>query len=111
MQPNASAIDQALNTIHFLNTKQVDGLKSELPAYQAQAADTDQQFDILEWWKRNAFDLPNWSAAAKMILLIQPSSTASETVFSLLKNSLGPQQDHALKDYVEVSLMLQFYKH
>ena len=110
MQPNTSAIDQALNTIPFLNTQQVDGLKSELPAYLARAADTDQQFDISEWWKRNASDLPNWSAAAKKILLIQPSSAASERVFSLLKNSFGPQQDHALKDYVEASLMLQFNK-
>lgn len=112
MQPNASAIDQALNTMLFLNTQQVDGLtcKSELPAYLARAADTDQQFDILEWWKPNASDLPNWSAAGKKILLIQPSSAASEMVFSLLKNSFGSQQDHALKDYVEASLMLQFNK-
>ena len=66
MQPNASAIDQALKTIPFLNSQQqLDGLKSELPAYLARSADTDQQFDILEWWKRNASDLPNWCAAAK----------------------------------------------
>lgn len=111
MQPNASAIDQALKTIPFLNSQQqLDGLKSELPAYLARAADTDQQFDILEWWKRNASDLPNWSAAAKKILLIQPSSAASERVFSLPKNSFGPQQDHALQDYIEASLMLQFNK-
>lgn len=110
MQPNASAINQALNTIPILNTQQLDGLKSELSAYLARAADTDQQFDILERWKHNASDLPNyWSAAAK-ILLIQPSSTALERVFSLLKNSFSPQQDHSLKDYVEASLMLQFNK-
>ena len=108
MLPNASTIDQALNTISFLNTQQLDGLKSELPAYLTWAADTDQQFDILEWWKRNASDLPNWSATAKKILLIQPSSAALERVFSLLKNSFGPQQKRALKDYVEASLMLQF---
>ena len=82
MQPNASAIDQELNTIPFLNSQQqLDGLKSELPAYLTRAADTDQQFDILEWWKRNASELPNWSAAAKKILLIQPSSATSESVF------------------------------
>ena len=90
-----------LNTISFLNTQQLDGLKSELPAYLTWAAGTDQQFDILEWWKHNASDLPNWSANAKKILLIQPSSAALERVFSLLKNSFGPQQEHALKDYVE----------
>ena len=36
----------------------------------------------------------------KKIFLIQPSSAASERVFSLLKNSFGPQQDHALQDYM-----------
>ena len=41
---------------------------------------------------------------------IQPSSAAFERVFSLLKNSFGVQQDNALKDYVEASLMLQFNK-
>ena len=94
MPPNAFAIDQALNTIPFLNTQQLDGLKSELPAYLARAADTDQQFDILERWKHNASDLPNyWSAAAK-ILLIQPSSAALERVFFLaekfFRSTTGP---------------------
>ena len=31
-------------------------------------------------------------------------------VFSLLRNSFGAQQDNALKDYIEASLMLQFNK-
>ena len=111
MQTNALAIDEALSTVPFLNTKQeLDGLKAELPAYLAKAADTDQQFNILEWWKLNAPELPKWSAAARKVFLIQPSSAASERVFSLLKNSFGAQQDNALKDYVEASLMLQFNK-
>ena len=88
MQPNASTIDQELRTIPFLNSQLLDGLNSELPAYLARAADTDQQFDILEWWMRNAPDLPNWSGAAKKKFLIQPSSAASEKVFSLLKTLL-----------------------
>ena len=111
MQPNALATDQALSTISFLNTQQeLDGLKAELPAYLTRAADTDQHFNILEWWKRNASELPKWSAAARNIFLIQPSA-ASERVFSLLKNSFDAQQDNALKDYVKASLMLQFNKH
>ena len=47
MQANASAFDQELKPVPFLNSQQqLDGLKSELPAYLARAADTDQQFDI-----------------------------------------------------------------
>ena len=111
MQPNALAIDEALSTVPFLNTKQeLNGLKAELPAYLAKAADTDQQFNILEWWKLNAPELPKLSAAARKVFLIQPSSAASERVFSLLKNCFGAQQDNVLKDYVEASLMLQFNK-
>jgi hypothetical protein len=111
MQPNGLAIEQALNTIPFLNTHQkLDGLKAELPAYLSKAADTDQHFNILEWWKLNAPELPKWSVAARKIFLIHPSSAVSERVFSLLKNYFGAQQDNALKDYVEASLMLQFNK-
>ena len=42
--------------------------------------------------------------------LVQPSSATSERVFSLLKASLGPQQDGSLQDYIESSLILQFNK-
>ena len=111
MQPNASAVDQALSKVPFLNSmQQLNELKVELPAYIARAADTDEQFNILEWWKRNSSHLPKWSAAARRIFLIQPSSAASERVFSLLNNSFGDQQENALQDYVESSLMLQYNK-
>ena len=44
----------------------------------------------------------------KMVLLFQPSSTAAERVFSLLKNSIQEQQFSALEDYIETSIMLQY---
>ena len=111
MQPNASTIDTDLKKIPFLNTVQeLNGLKEELPTYLARAADTDENFDILEWWKRNSSHLPYWSAAAKRIFLVQPSSAASQRVFSLLKNSFGDQQDNALQDDIKASLMLQYNK-
>ena len=47
-------------------------------------------------------------AAARQVLLVQPSSGASERVFSLLKNSFGDRQNSALQDYIEASLMLQY---
>ena len=67
-------------------------------------------FSPLDWWKTNAAMLPNWSSIARKIMLIQPSSTAVERVFSLLKASFGEQQEASLQDYVEASLMLQFNK-
>ena len=79
--------------------------------YLARAADTSATISPLEWWKRNASDLPNWSKAAKKILLLQPSSAAAERVFSLLQNSFGEQQDNSLQDYIECSLVLQYNNH
>jgi len=44
--------------------------------------------------------------AAKVV----PSSAVAEHVFSFLKNSFGDQQLHALEDYIETSLMIQYNK-
>ena len=109
MKPTAAAVEDALSPIPFLKCKErLDGLKSELASYLSRAADTDPDFPPLEWWQRNAKDLPNWSASCAMVLLIQPSSAAAERVFSILKASFGEQQDLSLQDYIEASLMLQY---
>jgi len=81
-----------------------------LPKYLAKTADGSEQFDPLEWWKLNADELPNWSSAARKVLLLQPSSAASERVFSLLKASFSDQQESSLEDYIETSVMLQYNK-
>ncbi len=65
---------------------------------------------MLKWWKQNAPELPYWADAAQKVLLVQPSSAASERVFSLLKASFNEQQDSTLQDYLESSLMLQYNK-
>ena len=99
MQPDATAVD-SLSAFPFL-VDATSGLKAELPTYLAKAADVR---------KANATELPCWSAAARKVLLVQPSSAASERVFSLLKASFGDQQDSTLQDYIEASLMLQYNK-
>ena len=38
---------------------------------------------VLRKWKTNAQEIPSWADAAKKALLVQPSSVASERVFSL----------------------------
>ena len=85
-------------------------MKEELPKYLALADSTapDDSAEILPWWKQYSQDLPNWSGAASLVILVQPSSAAAERVFSLLKNSFTEKQDSSLQDYVETSLMLQF---
>ena len=78
--------------------------------YLAKAA-VDTSVDPMDWWRQNQIHLPKWSSALQKVLLIQPSSAASERVFSLLNSSFSEQQERALQDYVETSLMLQFNKH
>ena len=104
------SIDQSLTCVPFFGASELGKLKEELPAYLARVADIAQDLDPLEWWKLNTSSLPNWSLAARKVLLVQPSSAAAERVFSLLKASFGDQQDSSLQDYVETSLMLQYNK-
>ena len=68
------------------------------------------KIDILEWWVKNEEKLPNWAAAYKKIVLCQPSSAATERIFSILKISFNADQNLALEDYIELSLMLQCNK-
>ena len=110
MQPNAAAVDD-LAVFPFLNNQTIlNDLKVELPLYLAKAADTHSSINALEWWKMNMNYLPKWVSALQKVLLIQPSSAASERVFSLLKASFNEQQYCSLQDYVESSIMLQYNK-
>ncbi len=99
LQPDANALD-SLQVLPFLNPTTIVKLKEELPAYLAKTA-----LSPLTWWKMNSTCLPTWSAATQQVLLIQPSSAASEIVFSLLNNSFNEQQLSSIQDYVEASLM------
>jgi len=111
MKVDADKVKEALLPIPFLSSKvELDQLLAELPAYLACAADTSSDIDPLEWWRSNATSLPCWSVAAAKVLLLQPSSAAAERVFSILSNCFGEQQDRALQDYIEASLMLQYNK-
>lgn len=46
--------------------------------------------------------------AFRKVILVQPSSTVAEKFFSLLKATFSDQQDSALLDYLEASIMLQY---
>ena len=107
MKPDASSLDQ-LSVIPFLNAQTISNLKTELPSYLAKTADISPDICPLVWWKANASELPHWSSATSIVILIQPSSAASERVFSLLNNSFNDRQEASLSDYIEASLMLQF---
>ena len=107
MKPDDAEVN-SLKAFPFLDQPaRLDALKSELPAYLAQATDVAKAIDPLKWWKDHSTTLPAWAAAAKQVVLIQPSSATAERVFPLLKNSFGECQDSSLQDYIKTSLMLQ----
>lgn len=60
----------------------------------------------VECWKVHEEGVPNWSSAVKKVLLVQPSSAAAERFYSLLSSFFNEQQDHALSDYFQASVML-----
>ena len=106
LQPLPNDID-ALQAFPFLRHNSVlSDLKVELPTYLATVADVSDEIDPVEWWSRASPELPNWSKAARQILLVQPLSASAERVFSLLARSFNHLQDHELEDYIEASLML-----
>ena len=107
MQPTVGDVD-SLSNFPFIDAETIEQLMTELPLYLAKCADTDANFCALKWWKTNSPELPTWAACAKKVLLVQPSSAAFERVFSLLNSSFQEQQDAALQDYIEASLMLQY---
>ena len=98
--PSSADIDQ-LKAFPFLNDK-LEDLKVELPIYMAKADGVSPTIDKLEWWKKHSNELPHWSAACKLVLLVQPSSAAAERVFSLLSNSFGEQQTSSLEETIEL---------
>lgn len=101
MQPDVTTLD-SLSAFPFL-VDTTAGLMAELPSYAAKAAEVSPLFSPLEWWKVNTVKFP-------LVLLVQPSSAASERVFSILKASFGDQQDSILQDYIEASQILQYNK-
>jgi hypothetical protein len=95
MRPTATCID-SLSVLPFLTPQALAELKEELPLYVSKASGVDARLCPVEWWKLNSGSLPKWSAEARKILLIQPSSAAAERVFSLLKESFSDQQQLAV---------------
>ena len=104
---------RSLRIFPFLDSdRTIEALQAELPAYIAAADGTDITEDDkkVRWWSLRQNDLPAWADAVRKVLLIQPSSAASERAFSLLACCLSSTQQSALEDYVESSVMLSYSK-
>ena len=108
MQPDAAAVNK-LRCVPFFDADNViQPLQRELAAYQALTDDVAGEINVLEWWSQHSKEVPSLANARKQILLLQPSTAASEKVFSLLQNSFNNRQAQALGDYIETALILQY---
>jgi len=110
LKPSASEVDALLAFPFLSSTNDLVGLKGELATYLANAEGVDPSVDCLDWWRQNAVILPAWAAAAKKVLVVEPSSAAAERAFSLLNSTFGDKQDNSLKNYIETSIMIRYNK-
>ena len=93
-------------------------LKTELPAYLAEAAQApafdragdvgDYTEAILTWWRVNGNGFPAWAEAARIVFALAPNSASCERVFARLKKLFGDEQMSALADYIQAALMLAY---
>ena len=107
LKPTATD-NESLKLFPFFDATLMDQLKDELPAYLAAAEAVSPDVETLSWWKNHQNQIPTWAKAFKLILLVQPSSTAAERVFLFPHNSFSHQQRSSLEDYISVSVMLQY---
>ena len=66
--------------------------------------------DEMVWWRCHKLSLPHWSSAAYNLnlALVQPSSTAAERVFSILRSHFDDHQAGALEDSLEAAVMVAY---
>ena len=86
----------------------------QLPHYLATITDVNVGMadEKWKWWSRQRDDpnLRHWCNAVHKLVLVQPSSAASEQVISLLAAAYSDEQERALEDGIEASIML-IYNH
>ena len=112
LRPTDASVE-SLRAFPFLDSDEIiNGPKAKLPDYLAAAEDVNvlNEEQKVEWWHRQEERLPHWATVVKQVTLIQPSSAAAERVFSILKASFNEQQDCALVDYIQASVMAQYNK-
>ena len=85
-------------------------ISERLPNYLAAALDViiPCEEDKVKWWWQQSDNLPHWSSAVMKVLLVHPLSAAADQVFSILNSSFNDTQEHALVDYLQACVMLQY---
>ena len=82
MNPGAVKVEDLKGFPHFNNRTLISNLKAEHPVYLAKVAGISSEKDPSIWWNNCSTYLPYWSAAAKNVILVQPSSATADRAFS-----------------------------
>lgn len=94
------------------NSNNMEGSSSSSPQQQPPvvggSVGTKSTIDPVQWWRTHDEQLPCWYAATRKVLHLCTSSAAAERVFSLYSSTFGDQQNNALEDVRETSMMLQY---
>ena len=108
LRPDARSLEE-LKNFPFVDDVMIAALATELPLYLATVDGVvcDNEEEKLAWWAAHQDTLPHWAALVRKVLLVQPSSATAERVFSLLA-TLSAQQEAALEDYIEASVMVRY---
>ena len=100
---------RSLECFPFFNGGELELLVAELLHYLAAVADVtlNNADDKLRWWSQQN-TLPHWKNAVKKLVLVQPSSAAAERAFSIMASCFTDEQQSALEETVEASVMLRY---
>ena len=106
IKPSVASLD-TLSAFPFLQSE-IPTLKQELPLYQAAAQDVDCSHDPLLFWKNHETELPTWAKAARQVLLVQPSSAASESIFAFEEFFWRKAECFLTRLYRDLIVMFQY---
>ena len=97
------------NSTIYVNQQSVRmNLKSELDFYLKEPVlpSSDEEFDILAWWKTNGLKYPTLQMIARDFLAIPISTVASESAFSTSGRFLIPHCSRLHPDTLEAMMCL-----
>ena len=97
-----------LEQYHTIATATVAQLLQANPDGVPTAIDGDSADQLWSFWRTHTLVLPHLFQAATVVALIFTSSACVERVFSLYEGSFTSQQDQALEDRREASIMIRF---
>lgn len=63
---------------------------------------------VLSFWRCASSSFSEWRKAARILFAMSPNSASCERVFALLQSMYGEQQDAALADHLQASLMMRY---